>query len=177
MTRYVALLRGINVGGRKKVAMSDLRAILDGLGHRHVSTYLQSGNAAFSSDRPEHEIGREIQDQLAGVLGLEVGVLVRSLEQLTRIVAANPLPEATAEPARFHVLFLATPPGGKRMLDLERAESAPDEIRSGDGVLYVWYREGVLASKLTHPALERRLGVRVTARNWNTVTGLLARAR
>lgn len=175
--RYVALLRGINVGGNKKVAMAELRALMTGLGHEEVVTVLQSGNAVFSSRRRGvADIARELEGALAEQMHVECRVLVRTAAELSAVVDANPMADAIAEPARFHCCFLEKAPARDRVDGLlaEAATGAfdPDELAFGDGVLYAWYRAGVQDSKLAK-VLDRRLGVAVTARNWNTVTKLV----
>lgn len=102
--RYVALLRGINVGRNKRVAMSALRELLGALGHTDVTTYLQSGNALFTSPRDDPAgLAREIERRVARDLGLEVAVMVRTGEELARVVAGNPFPSATVDPARLQL--------------------------------------------------------------------------
>jgi uncharacterized protein (DUF1697 family) len=157
--------------------MQDLRELLSSLGHTDVVTYLQSGNAVFTS--PRHDGARlaaEIEEQMAIRLNLDVTVLVRSRDNLARVVAANPLPEATTEPARLHVAFLASGPKPEVFSAITRSQFPDEVLRGGDCVVYIWYRNGVGRSKLTTDVLERRLGVRTTLRNWNTVTKLLSLA-
>jgi uncharacterized protein (DUF1697 family) len=173
VTRCVALLRGINVGGNKRVAMADLRGLLESLGLTDVTTILQSGNAIFMSQGGDaDDLGRAIERAIESRLTMAVKVLVRTGPELSRIVAANPLPEATGEPSRLHVAFLSADPAAGRFETLEAERFAPDVFRPGDRALYVWYREGAGRSKLTNDVIERRLGVTATSRNWNTVTKL-----
>jgi uncharacterized protein (DUF1697 family) len=175
MASYVAFLRGINVGGHKLVAMSDLRELLGLLGYTGVSTYLQSGNAVFSAPRGKDDrLAAEIEEQMSTRLHLDVRVLVRTGDELARVVAANPLPQAANQPAQLHVAFLGANPEVDALPALGPSRFPDEDIRLGDGVLYVWYRNGLGRSKLTHDLLERRLGVSVTLRNWNTVTKLLS---
>ena len=174
MTAYVALLRGINVGGRQKVAMSGLRALLESLGHEGVRTYLQSGDSVFTSPRGKPEqLAREIEEAIARDLTLDVRVLVRTCDELAATVAANPFPEAVAEPSRLLVVFLSADPPADRLAALDSARFAPDEFRVGDRVIYARYPEGMGRSKLAGELTDRRLGVVATARNWSTVTKLL----
>jgi uncharacterized protein (DUF1697 family) len=174
VTTYIALLRGINVGGQKRVAMQDLRELLTSLGHGDVATYLQSGNAVFTSRRGDGaRLAAEIEEQIAIRLNLDVPVMVRTRDDVARVVAANPLPEATSQPAQLHVAFLAANPKPDGFSTLEPSQFPDEDIRLGDGVLYIWYRNGVGRSKLTNDVLERRLGVATTLRNWNTVTKLV----
>jgi len=172
-TRYVALLRGINVGGNQRIAMADLRHVLSDLGHADVQTVLQSGNALFTSESTATvTLAREIEAAILDRLGLTVAVIIRTGDELRAVIAANPLAEAVAEPARLHVAFLSADPEPGRFDSLDTVVSASEEMRLGVRALYVWYREGAGTSKLTNAVLERRLGVTATSRNWNTVTKL-----
>ena len=172
--RYVALLRGINVGGNKKVPMGDLRALMVELGHEEVQTYLQSGNVVFSSTRRgAAKLAAEIETAVHETVGVECRVLVRTLDEVRRAVEANPLPEAEGDPSHFHLVFLDARPTPDKIAALTAEDWGSDVLEFGDGVLYVWYRDGLHRSKLA-TVLDRRLGVATTARNWNTVTKLLA---
>lgn len=177
MTRYVALFRGINVGGHKKVAMGDLREVLGALGYEEVETYLQSGNALFTTAATESDaVGGEIAQALRSRLGMEVKVLVRTASELAEVVEGNPFPEGTAEPKKLHVAFLWGAPDDERVAALDAAPYEPDELRLGDRAVYLWYPNGYGRTKLTNDVLERKLGVTATTRNWNTVVNLLERA-
>jgi uncharacterized protein (DUF1697 family) len=176
--RKVALLRGVNVGGNNLVPMARLRELLGELGYEGVRTHLQSGNAVFTApDTPPERAAREIEGQLTRHLGLGVRVLVRTAPELAGVVAANPLPEATSEPARLLVNFLSAPPSPELLGELDPADFEPERFGVGEREVYVWCPEGVRATKLSYAFWERRLGVVATARNWNTVTRLLALAR
>lgn len=176
--RYVALLQGINVGGRHKVGMEDLRELLGSLGHAEVETYLQSGNALFTSTREDMTgLGLEIQEQLRSRLGTDVKVLVRTPAELAGIVASNPFPAAVAEPSKLHVAFLSAMPDADNLAKIDPSQFEPDELRVGGQAVYLWYPNGAGRSRLTNAVLERRLGVTATTRNWNTVMKLLERSR
>lgn len=171
--RQVALLRGVNVGGNNRVPMAHLRELMGELGYEGVRTHLQSGNAVFSASATTPErAAQEIEGQLAQRLGLNVRVLVRTGEELARVVDANPLPEATSEPARLLVNFLSAAPDPDRLRALVPADFEPDVFGVGEREIYVWCPEGVRATKLSYAFWEKRLGVVATARNWNTVTKL-----
>jgi len=170
---YVALLRGINVGRHRRIAMAELRELVTSLGHADVVTHLQSGNVVFSSRR--HDVSKlrgEIEAGIASRFGLEVRVLIRTRGELARIVETNPLPGAAADPTHFRVTFLDPRPTSDQVALVDPSEFRPDEFRFGDGVVYVWYRGGILESKLTDAVWIRRLGVTATSRNWSTVTRL-----
>ncbi len=173
MTRQVALLRGINVGGHNRLPMARLRELMEGLGLRDVRTLLQSGNAVFTSALTAEESAAGLEAALASELGLTARVLVRTMEEVAGVVEANPLPEAAAEPARFLVLFLSAPPDLERLGDLDRAAYGPECVAVRGREIYVWCAVGIIESKALKVLTDRRLGVSVTARNWNTVTRLL----
>lgn len=172
MTTYVALLRGINVGGRQKVAMADLRDLLRGLGYADVRTHLQSGNAVFTSmAKPAEKVEREIEKAITKEFGLTVRCLVRSRQELAAVVEQNTLP--TTDPAKLLVAFLSAPPAASYVRGLDPAEFAPEEFRVVDREVYLWCPRGVTESKIVPAFSEKRLDRVATARNWRTVTKLL----
>ncbi|MEU6739970.1 DUF1697 domain-containing protein [Streptosporangium sandarakinum] len=172
--RYVALLRGINVNPATTVAMSDLRALLEGLGHTGVRTHLRSGNALFTpaEKRPER-VAAAIERRITAELGMSVAVMVRTAAELRAVVEENPL--QVRDPARFGVFFLAEAPDRKVLAALDPAEYAPEEMAVGRRELYVYFPDGLRRPKLP-PLLEKRSNTQATMRNWNTVTKLLALA-
>lgn len=172
----VALLRAVNVGGRNRIAMADLRELLGGLGYGDVRTHLQSGNAVFTTTGTPGSaegVAREIERALAEDLGLATSVLVRSRAELERVVAANPLLSVADDHARLLVTFLSDAPDREAVGELAPADFEPDVFALGERELYTWYPDGVRATKLSNAFWERRLGVVATGRNWNTVTRLL----
>jgi uncharacterized protein (DUF1697 family) len=171
--RWVALVRAVNLGRSRRVSMADLRQLMESIGLRDVTTVLQSGNGLFTANGEEAGVLEErLEAAFAERFGLRTRVLVRSAAELSAVITANPLPLATAEPARFHVVFLAGQPSPEAMAAARAAEFPPDEFHFGDRAIYVWYRGGILQSKLTPVLSEKRLGVAGTARNWNTVMRL-----
>ncbi len=174
-TRLVALLRGINVGRNKRIAMSDLREVLTDLGYADVKTHLQSGNAVFSCSAAAAETAAaDIERAVAGRLGVESRVIVRTAEELAAAIAADPLLQIATDPARHLVGFLASNPDAAAFHALAALDVAPDQIQLIGRHVYIWYADGVLASRLSKVPWERFLGTAVTARNWNTVTKLAA---
>ncbi len=178
MARYVALLRGINVGRNKRVAMGDLRAILAGLGHTDVRTLLQSGNAVFVSTSstagtPE-KLARQLEKAIEDDLGLDVRCLVRAGDDVRAVVDGNPLGDAATDGKKLQALFLSKAPDPALLKAHDPAALAPDQIRLGDRVIYQWCPDGILAAPPVGTFAEKHLGVTVTARNWNTVTKLAA---
>jgi uncharacterized protein (DUF1697 family) len=176
MTRLVALLRGINVGRHNRVGMSQVRELMDGLGYDGVRTHLQSGNVVFTTGSPPERAAQEIADRLAHELGFMVRVLVRTRDELAQVVKRDPLAAVASDPARYLVTFLSAAPDRRRLSALDAADYEPDVFRLVGREIYSWYPNGVHATKLTNSFWEKQLGVTGTARNWNTVTRLLALA-
>ncbi len=178
MPTYIALLRGINLGPRNKIAMADLRDLLVSLGLENVRTHILSGNVIFTSRRRsaarlEGSIERVIRQRFA----FSIRVLVRTVDELAGVVEGNPLPEAAPDGSRLFLLFLDRQPDRDRIEAIDPADYQPEEFRIGDRVIYVWFKFGLQASKLAGMLTDKRLGVAVTNRNWNTVTRLLVLAR
>jgi uncharacterized protein (DUF1697 family) len=175
-TRQVALLRGINLGGRAKVEMARLRAVIEALGYGDVRTHLRSGNVVFTSDRTPEKAAREIGDQVAEHLGVAVPILVRTRDELAKIVDRNPLGDVADDPRRYLVTFLSAPPDRRRLRSLDAAEFEPEVFRVVGREAYVWSPDGVRASQLSYAFWEKHFQLTATARNWNTVTKLLTLA-
>jgi uncharacterized protein (DUF1697 family) len=174
VTRFAALLRSINVGGRNRLPMADLRALVESLGFVDVTTYLQSGNVVFSGVGSARAAARIIQDRIAADVGLAVPVLVRTATQLGEVVRSTPYGELGADLKTLHVTFLAADPGrdGVREL-LDRAdEFGADRFEILGREIYLHCPGGYGETKLNNSYLERRLGVTATTRNWRTVTAL-----
>lgn len=177
MNTYVALLRGINVGGHKRIAMQDLRQLVAGLGHSEVATYIQSGNVIFrSSASSTTDLAGELEARIGRDLGQEVTVVVRSHEDLVRVVGGNPFTALGADPASLHVTFLAREPDPGLLAELDMGEVAPDEFEVRGREIYLRCPLGYGQTKLNPALWERRLKVRTTTRNWNTVRKLLEMA-
>jgi uncharacterized protein (DUF1697 family) len=169
--RWVAFIRGINLGPYKKVPMAELRAALEGLGYTDVKTLLQSGNAVFTADGPGTTLEKQLESVIESRFGHDVTVLVRGAVELKKAVAANPFANKKAAPLKeLHAAFLSTKVPTKRLSDLDPAGYRPDEIAAGDRVIYLRLPNGFQGSKL--PDWEKVLGVRTTVRTWNTVTRL-----
>ncbi|MGH3023752.1 MAG: DUF1697 domain-containing protein [Gaiellaceae bacterium] len=168
---YVALLRGINLGSRNRIAMADLRALVAALGHEDVTTYLQSGNVVFRSSGRAADLRRGLEARIARDHGLAVTVLLRTRAELARLVTGNPFAERGGE-RTLHVTFLADKPEPVRARDLDAAHGEPDEFRLAGRDVYLYCPNGYGKSKLANAFFEQRLGVAATTRNWRTVTSL-----
>ncbi|WP_055700082.1 MULTISPECIES: DUF1697 domain-containing protein [Streptomyces] len=183
---YAALLRGINVGGHKKVPMAGLRALLAELGLGGVRTYLQSGNAVFTADRggadaraAEESLAAEVGTAIEERFGFAVDVLVRDGAYLAAVAEACPFPAADLEAKQLHVTYFSAPVDAERFASVDQAAFLPEEFRLGDRVLYLYAPDGLgrskLGEQLSRPALNK--GVIATSRNWNTVTRLVEMTR
>ncbi|MER6154741.1 DUF1697 domain-containing protein [Streptomyces sp. NPDC001868] len=175
MTTYAALLRGINVGGSKKVPMADLRTLLTGLGHTGVSTYLQSGNAVFTSDHgDEDSLAADLTTAIGEHFGFTVDVLVRDHAYLEAVREACPFPAAELEGKQLHVTYLSETVDATRFEGIDQQAFLPEEFRLGDRAVYLYAPEGLgrskLAETLSRPRLQK--GLIATTRNWNTVVKL-----
>jgi uncharacterized protein (DUF1697 family) len=174
---YVALLRGINVSGQKKVPMAVLRDVFAGLGHTDVVTYIQSGNVVFDAEREDLDtLRREIEAAIVDEFGFDVPVVIRTSTQLASIIAASPYTQSGADSARLAVAFLNDVPVAGRAAMVDASGSPPDELALVRGEVYLHCPTGFGRTKLTNTFLEKRLGVTATTRNWKTVTKLAALA-
>lgn len=159
---HVALIRGINVGSARRVAMADLRAALEEAGYEDVRTYVQSGNVVLRSAGSAERVASDV----AAATGLAVDVMVRTAAHLARVVEGNPYPQVE-DGRTLHVAFLE---GGSPTLP--DGDFAPEDFTAEHGELYVWLPGGMRDSRLVKALSEAKLGVRATWRNWNTVLAL-----
>lgn len=170
MQTWVALLRGINVGGHHTLPMADLRRLLEGVGASRAATYIQSGNAAFCHEGDDPSV---LSAALGGAIeaahGFRPLVLVLPLETFEAALEGNPFPEAEAHPKSLHLHFLVEPPETPDLGALERLAADDERFVLGDLVLYLHAPRGIGRSKLA-AGIERALGVPLTARNWRSAT-------
>ncbi|MFJ3192870.1 DUF1697 domain-containing protein [Streptomyces griseoviridis] len=174
-TTYAALLRGINVGGKKKLPMAELRQLMEGLGHDGVRTHLQSGQAVFTAGRgDEGTLAAELAEAIEKRFGFPVDVIVRDHAYLTAVVDDCPFQAAELEPRQLHVTYFSAPVDPARFTDLDRDTHLPEEFRLGDRALYLYAPDGLGRSKLAEALSRPRVnkGLIATTRNWNTVTKL-----
>ena len=176
MRIWIALLRGINVGGHNVVPMAELRKLLDAIGCEDVRTYIQSGNAVFRSAVTQAgELSSQVASEIADAFGFEPRVFCLERRALERAMEANPFPEAEAEPKTLHLNFLAKKPAAGKVKGLEDLCKESERYRLVGTCLYVHAPEGLARSKLA-AGFEKRLGVDATGRNWRTVEKLRALA-
>ena len=171
MTSFVALLRGINVGGHKSVAMAQLREFGESLGFLEVQTLLQSGNMIFKAKAGgATKIEAMLENEAEKRFGHRIDFLVRSAGEWQEIVAHNSFQdEAASDPSHLLVMCLRAEPKAKAVTELKAAISGREYFRVKGRELYLVYPDGIGRSKLTGALIESRLGTRGTGRNWNTV--------
>ncbi|TQK51195.1 uncharacterized protein (DUF1697 family) [Streptomyces sp. SLBN-118] len=179
-TRYAALLRGINVGGHRKVPMPELRELLTELGHGDVATYLQSGNAVFNSaSDDEKALTTALERAIHRRFGFAVDCVVRSGPYLRAVADDCPFPADRLEARQLHVTYFSEPVGPERLASIHAEAYLPEEFRLGDRVLYLYAPNGLgrskLAEALGRPSLFK--DIVATTRNWNTVVKLVELTR
>jgi uncharacterized protein (DUF1697 family) len=177
MPTYIALLRAVNVGGYGKLSMADFRKLLEGLGFENVQTYIQSGNAVFDAPDPATKVGAAIAAGVEKLMGAKVDVMVRTEEELTRLIEANPFAEeAAADGSRVHVGFLAgtASPGAEPALQAiaKKYPARRDRYHLAFDHIYFHFPEGAGTTKFSGKPLDKAIGVRGTGRNWNTLLKL-----
>jgi uncharacterized protein (DUF1697 family) len=177
MKTFIALLKGINVGGRNKLPMKELTTLLEGLGLYNVKTYIQSGNVVFQCETGD-------LDGLADVISTAVGekygftpqILILSLDTFQQAITANPFPEGEANPKTLHLFFLATPAIQPNTERLEATRQERERFQLTETVFYLHAPDGIGQSKLA-AKVEKALGVPVTARNWRSVSKIMSLAQ
>ncbi|MFJ1968715.1 DUF1697 domain-containing protein [Streptomyces sp. NPDC087903] len=179
-TTYAALLRGINVGGNKKVPMAELRAVMQTLEYDDVRTYLQSGQAVFASAHGDEEsLAGELRQAIEKRFGFTVDVIVRDHAYLKAIAEECPFPAADLEPKQLHVTYYSEPVDAERFAGIDRAAHLPEDFTLGDRALYLYAPDGLgrsrLAEQLSKPRINK--GLIATSRNWNTVLKLVEMTR
>lgn len=177
-TLFLALLRGVNVGGKNRLAMKELAELLAQAGLAEVRTYIQSGNVLFRAPSAQaHALPGLVSGAIAKRFGLSVPVVLRSAAELAKVARSNPFLETGADPEALHVAFLAAEPAEARIAALDPKRSPPDEFRVLGREVYLHLPNGAARSKLTNDYFDSKLGTTSTARNWRTVLKLLELCR
>lgn len=172
MKTYIALFRGINVGGNSILPMKELVAVLESLGVQDIKTYIQSGNVIFRSRAADTaSLARKIGAAIRKNHGFEPQVLLLDSVKLNKVIRENPYPEAEAVPNTLHVNFLSAIPPKSDLKALEKIRAESERFHLAGDVLYLHAPDGIGRSKLA-ASMERLLGVTMTSRNWNTVRKL-----
>jgi uncharacterized protein (DUF1697 family) len=171
---HVALLRGINVGGKNALPMKELTRLFTAEGCSDVQTYIQTGNVVF---RAKPGLARKIASAMAAAIvdrfELKVPVVTRTLEELQKAVKSNPYLRAGKDPAALHLMFLADEPSKARVAALDPKRSPGDEFSVRGRDIYLWLPNGAGRSKLTNAYFDSKLGTVSTGRNWRTVLKLI----
>ncbi|MEM5774548.1 MAG: DUF1697 domain-containing protein [Anaerolineaceae bacterium] len=174
MSVYISLLRGINVGGSAKIAMADLRALYEDLGFHDVTTYVQSGNVVFSADEVDlPALARGIEQKMQAVWGFLVPVLMRTVDDFSRILTGNPfLSRPEVDPSKLHVTFLTAPAEESRLGGVASPNVDGDEFAICGQEIFVYCPNGYGRTRLNNNFFEKKLALPATTRNWNTVREL-----
>ena len=171
MPTYIALLRGINVSGQKKIKMADLRDLLSDAGLQQVQTYLQSGNIVFQSEASAEEAAQKIEQSIQQHYDYTVKVILTTPDALKQIVADNPFPEQDTK--LMYVTFLAEIPAPEQLEKLQAVDYSPEAFFLKDSIVFIFAANGYGRAKLNNNFLEKKLKVAATTRNWKTVNALL----
>lgn len=176
MNTYIALFRGINVGGKNVLPMKELAAVLEGLGLNKVQTYIQSGNVVFqTTNRSRKGLEKNIGAAIGKSHGFVPQVLVLSVQELRNALVANPFPDGENEPKSLHLFFLESSPANPDLKRLASLQSVSERFKLIGTVFYLHAPEGVGRSRLASN-VEKALGVTVTARNWRSASAILSLA-
>jgi uncharacterized protein (DUF1697 family) len=176
MPRHIALLRGVNVGGHRRVNMPALRELLTSLGYGDVRTYVQSGNVVLTSRKSAGRLERDLEKEIADGMGVDPLVLVRTRDELADVVGRDPFGDEVTNPKHYVVTFLSGEPATEVVQDLSAIDTSPEQYVFGGREIYSWHPDGYGRSQHIKRLTDKRLGVTTTARNWRTVTTLLAMA-
>jgi uncharacterized protein (DUF1697 family) len=169
MNTYIALFRGINVGGKNLLPMNELVVLLEDIGARNIKTYIQSGNAIFQCDEKNIvQLYERLTIEIKKRHGFEPRVLILGLGEIEKAMVENPFPEAETDPSSLHLGFLASTPESPDLKKLDGLKKESERFHLADRVFYLHAPEGVGRSRLAATA-EKLLGVPMTDRNWRTV--------
>jgi len=173
MVRYVSLLRGINVGGQKKISMAQLKELYEDLGFSGVMTYVQSGNVVFSDTSANvPNIKSRIEREIKRSFGMDVLIFIRTQAELKKLTDNSPFKQKDG--TKLHVTFLSEEPGKIPKADLDRARHGGEDYSIAGKEIYLFCPNGYGSTKLSNNFFERKLGVSATTRNWRTVNTLLS---
>jgi uncharacterized protein (DUF1697 family) len=174
MPIYIAMLRGINVGGHKLIKMDKLRSSFEALGFRSVKTYIQSGNVVFKARKASPSaLSTKIEEKILSDFGFAVSVITRSSDEIETTITGNPLlRERGIDPQKVHVMFLSASPSAAALQQLTALTTEPDRCRCSGKEIYFYFPNGVSQSVLFKSPVDRILAVVTTTRNWKTVNSL-----
>jgi uncharacterized protein (DUF1697 family) len=178
MPVLISLLRGVNLGGHRKVKMDDLRALYESLGFADVQTYINSGNVLFkTTGRDLVRLRKRIEDAIEGACGFRSDVILRTPSDLRGAIARNPFAARPGmDGSKLAIHFLAAEPSAAAREEVVAIDAAPEELHCSERELYIYYTNGMARPKLSLAAVEKTLRMSGTSRNWNTVRKLLEMA-
>ena len=180
MQTFISILRGINVSGQKKIWMADLKKLYEGLSFSDVKTYIQSGNVIFESDSKSSEIqlAKKIEKAIFTKYNFEVPVIIRTKEELGKIVSQNPFTkEKNIDLKKLHVTFLSEAPDKEKIDQIKQVDFLPDRFAIKGKEIYLHIPVSYGETKLSNKFFENKLKVSATTRNWNTVNKLFEMAQ
>ena len=173
---YISILRGINVGGKRKILMADLKKMYEGMEFERVQTYIQSGNVFFTTSKKvsKGELEQQLEKQIEKTFGYDVPVIVKTREELGRAIQINPfLKEADFEEEKLYVIFLQKKPLEEHLNTLKEIPVSADRFVVEEEFIFIYYAEKISNSKLTNNYFEKKLKVIATTRNWKTMVKLM----
>jgi uncharacterized protein (DUF1697 family) len=171
------MLRGVNVSGRNKLSMEDLRAVVRAAGGTNVQSYIQSGNVVFTSGRSAPVLVKDLGGRLQDVLGSTIPVLVRTKEELEAVIDANPFLGRGVDPKALHVTFMGAVPEPAAVSSAGTTSAGLDEFQVIGREVFLFCPDGYGNTKLTNTLFEKKLGSEATTRNWRTVNALVELCR
>lgn len=173
MKKFIALLRGINVSGQKKIKMSDLKLLFEEIGFQNVETYIQSGNVLFSSkDLSTNKLETNISSAIKGKFGFDVRVVILTPKEIEYIIKNNPFIKKKKEIERLYVTFLSDSPSKENIQKLNSTDYSPEEYKIDGKQIYLFFPDGYGKAKLNNNLFEHKLKLNATTRNWKTIKTL-----
>ena len=172
MQTKIAILRGINVGGHRKILMDELKSMCDELGLKNIKTYIQSGNLIFNSDKQNKEIENQLENAISKTFRFDVPVIVRTKEELNKAIINNPFFKNNADINRLFLTFLKEKPNEENLNKILLYDFEPDQFIIHNTEAYLFINGKFHKSKLTNNFFEKQLKVTATTRNWKTVIKL-----
>jgi len=172
MNRKIGILRGINVGGKRKILMVDLKSTCEKLGLKNVTTYIQSGNLIFNSDKPNSELENELEKAITEKYGFDVPVIVRTEKELENSINNNPFFDKDTDIKQLHLTFLKEKPNKENLEKILTFKNEPDKFQIEDKDAFIFCAGKYHESKLTNNFFEKQLKVGATTRSWKTVMKL-----
>ncbi|WP_405199102.1 DUF1697 domain-containing protein [Christiangramia sp. LLG6405-1] len=173
MNKKIAILRGINVGGKRKILMKDLKLLCEKLGFDQIETYIQSGNILLNSDKDNSELEKVLYEAIQDKYGFQVPVIVRNSEELKVQVTRNPFFDQKTDITRLHLTFLKEKPKKENLIKIQTYNHEPDKFQLVDKEVFIYCDGKYHQSKLSNNFFEKKLNVGATTRNWKTVLKLI----